>query len=165
MGRAADVSWQRGRAQRASRGKNPEAFYEALVQRVIEAVEKSRIPRAQYGTMLIDEGHDFQPEWLQLVVQMVDPETNAFLLLYDDAQSIYHKGKRRNQPGGRRHSGPGAHHHSQARLPQHRGDPGGGLRIRPGRACAGRGGRGRHSPDGTFQRRTPRLASGARQAA
>ncbi len=76
-------------------GKHPEAFYEALVQRVIEAVDKGQIPRAQYGAVLIDEGHDFAPEWLKLAVQMVDPETNAFLLLYDDAQSIYRQGKRR----------------------------------------------------------------------
>jgi superfamily I DNA/RNA helicase len=39
--------------------------------------------------LLIDEGHDFQPDWLRLAVQMLDPETNSLLLLYDDAQSIY----------------------------------------------------------------------------
>lgn len=38
---------------------------------------------------MIDEGHNFQPEWLKLVTQMIDPETNSLLLLYDDAQSIY----------------------------------------------------------------------------
>ncbi|HVZ30873.1 MAG TPA: 3'-5' exonuclease, partial [Polyangiaceae bacterium] len=36
-----------------------------------------------------DEGHDFEPDWLKLVVQMIDPETESLLLLYDDAQSIY----------------------------------------------------------------------------
>lgn len=72
-----------------------EAFVEAFVERVIESVERGQIPRAQYGAVLIDEGHDFQPEWLQLVVQMVDPDTNAFLILYDDAQSIYGRQKRR----------------------------------------------------------------------
>jgi superfamily I DNA/RNA helicase len=54
-------------------------------------VERSQIPRAQYGAVLIDEGHDFAPEWLQLITQMVDPETDSLLLLYDDAQSIYKK--------------------------------------------------------------------------
>ena len=34
------------------------------------------------------EGHDFEPEWLKLVAQMVHPETNSLLVLYDDAQSI-----------------------------------------------------------------------------
>jgi len=65
--------------------------WERQVESVIAAVDKGRIPRAQYGALLIDEGHDFEAEWLKLVVQMVDPETNALLLLYDDAQSIYNK--------------------------------------------------------------------------
>jgi superfamily I DNA/RNA helicase len=42
---------------------------------------------------MIDEGHDFQPEWLKLASGMVDPETDSVLLLYDDAQSIYNKDK------------------------------------------------------------------------
>jgi len=54
-------------------------------------VDKGYIPRAQYGALLIDEGHDFEPEWLKLVTQMIDPESNSLLLLYDDAQSIYKK--------------------------------------------------------------------------
>ena len=49
------------------------------------------IPKGQYGAVMIDEGHDFEPEWLKLVVSMVDPDTNSLLLLYDDAQSIYSK--------------------------------------------------------------------------
>ena len=63
--------------------------WEREVLSVIEAVDKGRIPRAQYGALMIDEGHDFEQEWLKLVVQMVDPDTNSLLLLYDDAQSIY----------------------------------------------------------------------------
>ena len=39
--------------------------------------------------MLIDEAHDFEPAWLKLATQMVDPETNSLLVLYDDAQAIY----------------------------------------------------------------------------
>src|SRR5690606_37870946 len=46
-----------------------------------------------YGAVLIDEGHDFEAEWLKLIVHMIDPETNSLLLLYDDAQSIYKKKK------------------------------------------------------------------------
>lgn len=48
-----------------------------------------QIPSGQYQAVLIDEGHDFAPEWLRLVVQMVDPATNSLLVLYDDAESIY----------------------------------------------------------------------------
>ncbi|MDR1184324.1 MAG: NERD domain-containing protein [Coriobacteriales bacterium] len=65
--------------------------YEHQVQAVIEAVENGFIPRAQYGAVLIDEGHDMEQEWLKLVVQMLDQESNSLLLLYDDAQSIYKK--------------------------------------------------------------------------
>lgn len=64
-------------------------YINGLVANVIEAVENGQIPRSQYGAVMIDEGHDFEPEWLQLVVQMVDPESDSLLLLYDDAQSIY----------------------------------------------------------------------------
>ena len=44
---------------------------------------------------MIDEGHDFAPEWLRLVTQMVDPTTNSLLLLYDDAQSIYERASKK----------------------------------------------------------------------
>jgi len=64
-------------------------YFERLVETVIDAVEKGYIPRAQYGALLIDEGHDFEESWFKLIVQMIDPETNSLLLLYDDAQSIY----------------------------------------------------------------------------
>ncbi|MFO7288320.1 MAG: 3'-5' exonuclease [Gammaproteobacteria bacterium] len=70
-------------------------YFDRLVSAVIDAVERGHIPRAQYGAVLIDEGHDFAPEWLRLIVQMVDPETNSLLLLYDDAQSIYSKRRTR----------------------------------------------------------------------
>ena len=62
-----------------------------MVDRVIRAVERSQIPGGQYQAVMIDEGHDFAPEWLKLVTQMVDPATNSLLVLYDDAQSIYER--------------------------------------------------------------------------
>ncbi|MCY0965392.1 3'-5' exonuclease [Parathalassolituus penaei] len=65
--------------------------WEQQVAAVIRAVDFGQIPRAQYGAVLIDEGHDFEADWLRLVVQMVDPESDSLLLLYDDAQSIYRK--------------------------------------------------------------------------
>lgn len=72
-----------------------EAFFAEMVDRVIRAVERGQIPSAQYDAVLIDEGHDFRPEWFKLVVQMVDPKTNSLLVLYDDAQSIYGDEKRK----------------------------------------------------------------------
>ena len=64
-----------------------------MVLRVIYGVDHKHIPSGQYQAILIDEGHDFAPEWLKLVTQMVDPSTNSLLLLYDDAQSIYERSR------------------------------------------------------------------------
>lgn len=66
-------------------------FADRLVETVLAAAEKGEIPKGQYGAVMIDEGHDFEPEWLKLVVNMVDPDINFLLLLYDNAQSIYSK--------------------------------------------------------------------------
>jgi hypothetical protein len=66
-------------------------MFDQMVDNVIRGVERNQIPAGQYTAVLIDEGHDFQPEWFKLVVQMVDPTTNSLLVLYDSAQSIYEK--------------------------------------------------------------------------
>ncbi|GGA48120.1 DEAD/DEAH box helicase [Dyella nitratireducens] len=71
-----------------------DGFFEAMVERVMHGVERDQIPRFQYGAVLIDEGHDFEPEWYRLIVQMVDPSTQSLLVLYDDAQNIYGKANR-----------------------------------------------------------------------
>lgn len=66
-------------------------YFERLVMQVIDAAERGQIPKGQYGAVLIDEAHDFELSWLQLIAQMVDPDTNSLLVLYDNAQSIYSK--------------------------------------------------------------------------
>jgi len=65
------------------------SFFAEMVEKLIRAVDSKLVPAGQYDGVLIDEGHDFAPQWLKLVAQMVNPETNALLVLYDDAQSIY----------------------------------------------------------------------------
>jgi len=70
------------------------AFFEQLVNQVVLGVNAEKIPKGKYGAVLLDEGHDFQPTWFNLIVQMVDPETNSLLVLYDDAQSIYERRER-----------------------------------------------------------------------
>jgi hypothetical protein len=70
-----------------------QGMFDAMIENVIRGVERGQIPGRQYQAILIDEGHDFQPAWLKLVTQMVDPDTNSLLLLYDDAQSIYERGR------------------------------------------------------------------------
>lgn len=66
-------------------------MFDQMVQGVIRGVDRGQIPSGQYQAVLIDEGHDFESSWLKLAAQMVDPETNCLLLLYDDAQSIYRR--------------------------------------------------------------------------
>jgi hypothetical protein len=86
-----DLLWQY-RIQKPSWNQFPgDAYYDELVRRALEGVKSGRIPAGQFGAVMIDEGHDFKPEWYQLVVQMVDPDTESLLVLYDDAQSIYEK--------------------------------------------------------------------------
>ena len=70
-------------------------YVEQLVQRVTDAVGDRTIPSGLYGAILIDEGHDFEASWFELVTKMVSPKTNSLLVLYDDAQTLYGKRQRR----------------------------------------------------------------------
>ena len=66
----------------------------ASVSEVVKAVDQGHIPAAQYEAVLIDEAHDFEPQWLALATKMVDPRTKALMVVYDDIQAIY-KGRAR----------------------------------------------------------------------
>ena len=72
-----------------------------------------------------------EPDWLKLITQMVDPETNSLLLLYDDAQSIY---KKKSGLGFTLSSvgiqAKGADHRTEAELPEHAGNSQIRLRLR-----------------------------------
>jgi len=70
------------------------AWYAANVQAVLDAAERGLIPGGQYDAILIDEAHDFEAEWLALAAKMVNPDTKALMIVYDDAQAIY-KGRKR----------------------------------------------------------------------
>ncbi|MEP0908905.1 NERD domain-containing protein/DEAD/DEAH box helicase [Leptolyngbya subtilissima ST-M1] len=60
-------------------------YIQRLEAAVVAAVDAGKIPTGQYGAVMVDEGHDFAPEWLKLVAQMVNPSTDSLLVLYDDA--------------------------------------------------------------------------------
>ncbi len=70
------------------------AWYAANVQAALDAAERGLIPGGQYDAVLIDEAHDFEPQWLVLAAKMVNPDTKALMIVYDDAQAIY-KGRKR----------------------------------------------------------------------
>jgi superfamily I DNA/RNA helicase len=69
--------------------------FEAFARLACEGIASSRVPKGQYAALLIDEAHDLADEWLAAAVQMVDPSTRSLLVLYDDAQSIYQKARRK----------------------------------------------------------------------
>lgn len=66
-------------------------FVEKSVARTKQAVEQGELETGRYAAILIDEAHDFQPEWFSVVLPMLESEDANLLVLYDDAQSIYNK--------------------------------------------------------------------------
>lgn len=74
---------------------NYQAYTEGLARAVERAVETGLVPGGQYTAVLIDEAHDFEEAWLRIATTMVDPATQSLLVLYDDAQSIYQKQRRK----------------------------------------------------------------------
>ena len=64
------------------------------VRLVAEAIERGQIPGGHYAAVLIDEAHDFEPQWLALAAKIVDPDRRSLMIVYDDAQAIY-KGRKR----------------------------------------------------------------------
>ena len=66
----------------------------ASVRAVVENVERGLIPGGQYEAVLIDEAHDFEPQWLALAAKMVHPDRRSLMIVYDDMQAIF-KGRAR----------------------------------------------------------------------
>ena len=74
---------------------NSGEYAKELVLLVRNAMDEGVIPKSQYHSVLVDEAHDCDPEWLRLIVDQVDTKTNSLLLVYDDAQRLYsHHGKK-----------------------------------------------------------------------
>ena len=70
-------------------------YWQQLAQTLTRAVETGFVPGGQYTALLVDEAHDFEDAWLQVAARMVNPATRSLLVLYDDAQSIYQKRRKR----------------------------------------------------------------------
>ncbi len=70
-------------------------YWEQLAQSLTRAVETGFVPGGQYSALLVDEAHDFEDAWLQAAARMVNPATRSLLVLYDDAQSIYRRRRKR----------------------------------------------------------------------
>lgn len=76
-------------------GASQEDRYRHMVEAVERALSTGFVPGGQYMALLVDEAHDFEDAWLRMAVRLVDPATNSLLVLYDDAQSIYQKKRRK----------------------------------------------------------------------
>ena len=74
-------------------GLTGEAYFRSLADTVCRAVDTGLVPAGQYLALLIDEAHDFEEAWLRMAARMVSPHTQALLVMYDDAQSIYQKSR------------------------------------------------------------------------
>jgi len=66
----------------------------AEVLAITAAVDRGQVPSGQYDAVLVDEAHDFEEDWLRLAARMVNPDTRALMIAYDDMQAIY-KGRAR----------------------------------------------------------------------
>lgn len=72
-----------------------DARYRAMVETVERSLETGFVPGGQYTALLVDEAHDFEDAWLRMAVRLVNPATNSLLVLFDDAQSIYQRKRRK----------------------------------------------------------------------
>lgn len=59
---------------------------ESARQQMIDRAARSDL---RYQAILIDEAQDFYDEWFIALQKVLDPETNSFLFVYDNTQSIY----------------------------------------------------------------------------
>ena len=71
-------------------------YVENLEQTLRGAISNGQISVGQYSSILIDEGHDFEPEWFTMLTHTLD-EQESLLLLYDDAQNLYGAGQKRKK--------------------------------------------------------------------
>ncbi|WP_147533031.1 3'-5' exonuclease [Bacillus marasmi] len=56
---------------------------------IMEKIEKKETILPTYDAVLIDEGQDFEADWLKLVSLLINEETQSLLLVEDRAQTIY----------------------------------------------------------------------------
>lgn len=69
--------------------KNDLKIREQQLPEMIEKIERNEAILPTYDAILIDEGQDFEGEWLKLVSLLLNPDTQSLLLVEDRAQSIY----------------------------------------------------------------------------
>lgn len=66
---------------------------EAKLPIFIDKIEKGEAVLPKYDAVLIDEGQDFESDWLRLISLLLKKETSSMLLVEDRAQTIYQRGR------------------------------------------------------------------------
>lgn len=66
---------------------------ESKLPTILEKLEKGEAVLPKYDAVLIDEGQDFESDWLRLVSLLLKEETSSMLLVEDRAQTIYKRGR------------------------------------------------------------------------
>lgn len=60
---------------------------------LLDKLNKNEAIVPAYDAILIDEGQDFEPDWLKLLSLCLNPDTQSLLLVEDRAQSIFKRKK------------------------------------------------------------------------
>ncbi|WP_096154049.1 3'-5' exonuclease [Bacillus sp. FJAT-45066] len=69
--------------------KNELKIREPQIPEIVEKLVKKEAILPTYDAILIDEGQDFESDWLKLVSLLINEDTQSLLLVEDRAQTIY----------------------------------------------------------------------------
>lgn len=76
-----------------TKSENAKENLENLFLAIEQAVQNGVLSDTGYGAVLIDEGHDFDSRWLATIARLFSADDQQLLLMYDDAQSLYHRNR------------------------------------------------------------------------
>ena len=69
--------------------KHLNCYHDSEIPTIMEAISNKERIAPRFDAILIDEGQDFEPIWLQLISQLLNPSTKSMLIVEDRAQNIY----------------------------------------------------------------------------
>jgi superfamily I DNA/RNA helicase len=64
-------------------------FHEVVPKLFLQMLDDLKEKRVQYDAILIDEAQDFEEDWFQGVIKVLNPSTNSLLITCDGIQGIY----------------------------------------------------------------------------
>lgn len=64
---------------------------ERQIAELLDQMESGEVTAPQYDAILIDEGQDLEPQWLEVISKVLNPETQSLLIVEDKAQKIFRR--------------------------------------------------------------------------